>query len=203
MSRSLPDPIFYPLIAMLAGGMIFLAMEPFKERKPSGPLSAGAANALDLSVSGDELYRFRAGRVGEITLQADDGATHLTVLLSPEEKYDTPLYGPHLVLDSDLERNYEGRKIRVTVEAKRAPEAPSSGMEINYSAGSLGESGWHSFDLKSEFTSHSLEYDVPFADSSLGRDYLAIRPQVHAKFTSGIEIRSIRFEGLGNKRPRN
>lgn len=203
-SRSMSDRMFFSLIALLAVGMVVVAINPFADRKPSGPVSSAGRNALDLVIKGDELYRFVAGNVGALTLvEPGEGRpeTLLHVYLERREAYDTPLYGPHLVLDADLERNYEGRRIRVTVTARPAPDWSASEMEVNYSTGRSGESGWERFALSPEFRDYSFEYDVPHADSEMGYDYLAIRPVAPDK-QRAVAVAAIRIEGLGAKRSR-
>ena len=201
--RSLPDQLFFPIVVLLAVTMVVLALRPFADRKPSGPVSGAGRDALNLTIEGDELYRFVAGTVGTLDLVDAEGGnpTLITISLEAREAYDTPLYGPHLVLEADLERNYEGRDLEITVEARSSEEWGASAMEVNYSTGRFGESGWETFNLTPDFKSYSFIYEVPHTDSSMGHDYLAIRPVVPEKQRS-MTVWSIRLRGIGDKRPR-
>ena len=187
---------------LLAAAMVFLALEPFVDRKPSGPFSAAGRNVQDLTVEGEDLFRFVAGNVGVLNLteQGDETPhTLLHVFLEQREAYDTPLYGPHLILDSDIERNFENRRIRISITARAASEWGASEMEANYSSGRYGESGWERFKITPAFETYSFEYEVPATDANIGYDYLAVRPVVPEK-QRALEIRSINFKTLSPKR---
>ena len=188
--RSLPDKAFFPLVALLFLGMITIALEPFVQRKPSGPMSGAGADRMNLTINGDNLYRFRAGSVGEIELEDADDGTVLIIDLEAREAYDTPRYGPHLQLDSDLELHYAGRLMEILIEARAASEWGASQMQANYSTGSNGESGWVTLPLSTSFETYSFQYQVPDNNGSQEYDYLAIRPVVPDK-RRAIEIRSI------------
>ena len=60
--RSLPDQLFFPIVVLLAVTMVVLALRPFADRKPSGPVSGAGRDALNLTIEGDELYRWALGR---------------------------------------------------------------------------------------------------------------------------------------------
>ncbi len=195
----LSDRWFYALSALLAGGLIFLALEPFTDHKPSGPMSAAGADALNLTIDGDNLYRFQAGKVGEIALNEETDGVMLRISLEAREAYDTPLYGPHLPLDADIERNYEGRPARITITARSNDQFQASAFEANYTTGSKGESGRISFKLSRDWQDYSFEFDVPRADSGLGNDFIAIRPVVPEKHRT-MDVKAIHLKSLGPKR---
>lgn len=195
------DRWFFSLSAALAAGLVILALDPFSDRKPSGPMSAAGSDVLNLAIEGDNLYRFQAGNVGEIELIEDQGPVILKITLEAREAYDTPLYGPHLALDADIERNYEGRRARITVSARSLDNFQAGKFEVNYSTGNRGESGWMPFTLTREFADYSFEYDIPHADAGMGRDYIAIRPVVPDKLRT-MEVRRIQLTSLSGKRPK-
>jgi hypothetical protein len=57
------DLLFFPVSALLAAAFVLVALEPYRERLPSGPVSGGGRNAQDLTVAGEELNRFIVGEM--------------------------------------------------------------------------------------------------------------------------------------------
>ena len=197
----MPDKVFFPLAALLAGLLIFLALDPFSERIPYGPMSAAGVNVHDMTVEGINLHRFTFGKKGELKVKKDDGVESLLITLKSEEDYDYPLMGTYLPLDADVEYALQGRRVRITVTARWTGQFPASQFLANYSVGSRGESGWIKFDLTPEFQDHSFEYEVPYSNRGLGMDFLAIKPVVPNKERT-VEIQKIHFRSLTEPRPR-
>ena len=80
--------------------------------------------------------------------------------------------GAAFVLGDEMERQISGHEIVVKVLAKGEADAS---MAVAYSTNEVGNSGWKSFDLTTEFA----EYTFPYSVTSLvnGRnDYIAIIP---------------------------
>ena len=67
------DRIFYPLAFALAGAFVFMALQPYAERLPSGAVSGGGRNAEDVTISGVELYRFVAGELPGVSIDIGTG----------------------------------------------------------------------------------------------------------------------------------
>ncbi len=195
----MPDTLFFPAAALLAGLLVFLALEPFADRPPSGPISAGAGNAEDITVQSEQLHRFLPGEVGGITFQtADDGQTTIRLSRLAEYIYEDPRKGTHLVIAEDLEYAFENRPIEITIEARSTGEVPATDFEANYLARPGEESGWRTFTLTREFAPYSFEYSPPRRGETLGYDFLGVRPVVPEKRRT-MEIRSIRLRAAGPK----
>lgn len=195
----MPDSLFFPASAILAGLLVFLALQPFADRPPSGPISAGVGNAEDVTVAGEELHRFLPGEVGGITFQTgDSGQTTVRLSRLAEYIYEDPRMGTHLVIAEDLEFAFEDRPIRVTIEARSSGEVPATDFQANYLARPDEESGWQTFTLTREFAPYSFEYSPPRRGETLGYDFLGVRPVVPEKRRT-MEIRSIRFQAVGPK----
>lgn len=195
------DIIFYPLAAIFAGACIFIALDPYAERLPSGPVSGGGRNAEDVIVSGRELSRFVAGP--EVSLSLDvrsltQGEAILWIDRQAGGSYDDPRRGPHLVIAEDVEYAMESRPIEVTIEARTAGEFPASQFEANYLATADGESGWVRFDLTDEFQPFTFSFTTPARGSEMGYDYLGIRPLAPDKHRE-MEIKSVRVRATGPK----
>lgn len=195
----MPDSLFFPASALLAGLLVLLALQPFAERPPSGPISAGAGNAEDVTVQGEQLHRFLPGDVGGITFQSDDnGQTTVRLSRLAEYIYDDPRVGTHLVIAEDLEYAFENRPIEITIEARSTGEVPATDFQANYLARPGEESGWQTFTLTRDFAPYSFEYSPPRRGETLGYDFLGIRPVVPEKRRT-MEIRSIRLHAIGPK----
>lgn len=195
----MPDSLFFPASALFAGLLVFLALQPFAERPPTGPISAGTGNAEQVEVTGDQLRRFLPGEVGGISFMTDEsGETTIRLSRLAENVYDDPRLGTHLVLAEDLEYAFENRPIEVTIEARSTGEVAATDFEIDYLARPGEESGWQTFTLTREFAPYTLRYDPPARGDTLGYDFLGIRPVVPEKRRT-MEIRSIRLSAVGPK----
>jgi hypothetical protein len=194
------DRIFFPLAAALAGAFVFMALNPLAERLPTGPVSGGGRNVMDLTVTGDELHRFVAGNYNGIDfVRAADGQPALLRLTrKATEDYQDPRSGPHLILAEDLEYAYEKRDIQIEIEARAAGDFAASQFEADYFAKAESETGWQTFDLTSEFRKYSFKFNAPSRGEALGYDFLGVRPVAPDK-QRVMEIRSVRFVGLGEK----
>ncbi len=202
------DPLFFALAALVAGVFVFMAMQPFVERPPRGPLSCGGCvTPEDKTISGEDLHRFMPGNFDGIAIikTQDTGETVLRISRLAEEVYDNPLSGPHIDIDSDLEYGFEARTIEVVIEARSVGEFGASRFEADYMAKADEESGWRSadpsgkpFDLTAGFQPYTFQYDTPRRGANLGYDYFGIRPLAPDK-RRVMEVRSIRFHAITPK----
>lgn len=198
----MPDQIFFPVSALLALLLVVLALDPFTKRVPTGPVSAADRTVHNMTLSGQDLYRFTLGNVGELAIEGKKDQETLSITLQADEAYDNPRYGTFIAFDESVEFAYQGRRIRVTVTARSAGQFPASQFQANYSVGSRGESGWNTFDLTNEFKDYSFEYEVPYANRGLGLDYLAVRPVVPEKERT-VEISKLHIKSLTPPRPKS
>lgn len=176
------DRIFFPLAGLLVILMVFGALQPGIGRLPAGAVAGDGVNYDRIVIEGRYLNKVIAG-----------GDARTLLLRTPERGYllqieaealalaAAPELGPHFRLAPDLEAQFSGRKIRVTVRARPAGDKGAMELQVNYSAGRVGESGWQKFGLKPGFTDFAFEYDVPVAAGEQGVDYLAVRPVVPDK----------------------
>ncbi len=195
------DRIFYPLAFALAGAFVFMALQPYAERLPSGAVSGGGRNAEDVTISGVELNRFVVGEVGGIGMDVvatGEGNPVLRIDREATASYEDPRLGPHLVLAEDVEYAMESRPIEVIVEARSVGEFPASRLEVNYFSKAEGESGWQGFDLTPEFQPYTLAFFAPQRGGDMGYDYVGIRPVAPDKHRE-MEVRSVRIRTVGPK----
>lgn len=191
------DRLFFPLAFILASTFIFMALQPFAERMPSGPVSGGGRNAEDVTVKDAELHRFLPGaRDGiEIVPATANAPAVLRITRQAADDYEDPRSGPHLVLAEDIEYALSHRRIQVDIEARSAGEFAASQFEANYFAKAEFETGWKPFNLTPEFQTYSFEYDTPAPGTELGYDYIGIRPVAPDKHRV-MEVRSVRVRGV-------
>jgi hypothetical protein len=195
----MPDRLFFLIAAAIAGLMVFIALEPYANRAPRGPLSGGGRNAEDITVRGPELNRFLAGEFGTIQIETPEGGDAIVrIVRLPGEAFEDPRSGPHLELAEDLEFVFEVRPVEITIEARSTGDLPAETFEANYMARPGYESGWKSFPLTAEFATYSFSYTPPARGANLGYDYLGLRPGLGAARET-MEVRSIRFRTLGPK----
>jgi hypothetical protein len=189
---SLPDAVFYPLVTAVAAGFVFLALDPFADRPPSGPVSAGGRNAGDVEVAGEELLRFRVGSAAGLDLQETADGASLRITRLAEQVYDDPRSGPHLVLAEDLEVAFADARVEVTIEARSEGDFAADAFEARYMARADAASPWETFPLTREFAPYTFVYDPPGHEGALGYDYLGVRPVAPDKRRT-VDVRSVRF----------
>ncbi|MFN7163538.1 MAG: hypothetical protein ACK4P2_01855 [Hyphomonas sp.] len=190
------DRIFFPLAGLLVVLMIILALQPGIGRLPTGAVAGDGVNYDRIVIEGAYLNKVIAG-----------GDARTRLLRTPERGYvlqieteagalqEAPELGPHFRLAPDLEVQFSGRRIRVTVRARPADNRGAMEMQANYSAGRVGESGWRKFALQPGFTDFTFEFEVPVATGEQGVDYFGVRPVVPEK-QRAILIEQITLERL-------
>lgn len=194
------DRLFFPLAILLAAAFVFLALQPFAERPPTGPLSGGGRNAEDVLAAGEELHRFLPGETGGLSLEPEGASGEILLRINrlAEQVYEDPRSGPHIVLAEDLEYAFENRDVEVVIEARAAGEFGASWFEAAYMARAGDESGWRRFALTPDFAPYAFTWTVPPRGTSEGYDYIGVRPVAPDKRRS-MEIRSIRIRATGAK----
>ncbi len=194
------DHLFFPVSAILAAAFVFVGLDPYAERLPSGPVSGGGRDAHDVTVSGDELNRFIVGETGGATLdlvRPTSGESFLRIDRQMSD-YSDPRLGPHLMLAEDLEYALESRPIEVVIEARSVGDFAASQFEANYFAKVDGETGWRTFDLTREFQPYVLTFHTPRRGREEGYDYLGIRPVTPDKHRV-MDVRSVRVRSTAPK----
>lgn len=191
------DRLFFPLAGVLVILMVALALQPGIGRLPSGSVAGDGVNYDRIVIDGAYLNKVIAGGDARTRLQRTPERGYVLEIAADEGALmDAPELGPHFRLAPDIEVQFSGRKIRVTVRARPAADQGAMQMKVNYSAGRVGESGWRQFDLQPGFTDFSFEYDVPVAEAEQGVDYIAVRPVVPEK-RRAILIERIILERIG------
>jgi hypothetical protein len=194
------DQLFFPVAALLAAAFVFVALDPYAERLPSGPVSGGGRDAQDLTLAGDELNRFIVGETGgaRLDLVRPEGGEAFLRIDRQTADYSDPRLGPHLMLAEDLEYALESRPIEVVIEARSVGDFAASQFEANYFAKADGASGWRQFDLTREFQPYVLTFHTPQRGREAGYDYLGIRPVTPDKHRV-MDVRSVRLRSTAER----
>lgn len=192
------DYIFFPITFIVGALCVYIAMQPFAERLPTGPVSGGSDGAMNIVVDGSDLYRFRTGGPGGIdVLQDEAGEPILRVMRRAGETYDDPRMGAHLILAQDVEFAFQSNAVQVEIVARSGQEYGARAFEANYFAKPGAESGWRSYELTNEFKTYVLNWRPPRYSGVNGYDYLGVRPEILGK-RRAVEIRSIRLSASGS-----
>ena len=191
------DLFFYPVALLAALAIIAGAALPGRDRLACGSVSGAGTNYQNVEVVGDDLCRMVAAGQSDIDrVMAGEEISSLIITAGAGMLGDRPERNPHFRLAADLEQQFAGRRVRVTVEAKPTQPRGALAFEMNYSAGQEGNSGWQLFNLTPEYRPYSFVWNVPPREGTeQAIDYLSIRPIV-PEGTRGVEIRSVRFERL-------
>ncbi len=189
------DHLFFPLALLLAAGMVVLAVLPARGALPSGPISVGNLDYSEITVDGVDLNRIQTGGDADITLVRLGPTLVLQVATRAGALSEDPLLGPHFPLAADIEAQFAGFPVEVTVRARPGLDGGAMQMQANYAARSGQESGWQVFDLKPEFADFTFRYKVPERSGEPGLDYLAIRPVTPEK-RRGILVEHVTFRRL-------
>lgn len=190
------DHIFFPLVLVLVLALVGLAIMPGIGRLPTGAVAGDGFNYERVTITGTYLNKIIAGGDAATLLVREGRDYFLRIEAKAGALSDAPELGPHFRLAADLEKQFAGRRIRVSVRARPAEQRGAEAIMVNYSAGRVGESGWRTFDLQRDFSELSFEYEVPPVVGEQGVDYLAIRPVVPDK-SRAILVEQVTFERIG------
>lgn len=194
------DRLFFPLAFILASTFILMALQPFAHRVPSGPVSGGGRNAEDVTVKGEELYRFQPGSYDSMKVIPASGETPTLIRITrpKAQEYQDPRSGAHLVYAEDVEYALEHRKIQIEIEARAAGDFPASQFEADFFSKAEFETGWQPFNLTTDFQTYRFTFNTPARGDTEGYDYLGIRPIAPEKQRT-MEVRSVRVHALSPK----
>ncbi len=190
------DRFFFPLALIVAAGMVLLALSPGIGRLPTGAVTGDGRHYTKITVADTYLNKVYAGGKAITRLEQGPGGKRLLYIEADAGALAAGVEsGPHFRLAADLETQYAGFTLRITVRARPADDHGAMQMEVNYDAGRVGESGWQTFDLQPGFADYSFEYRVPRIEGEQGVDNLGIRPVVPEK-SRALIVESIVIDRL-------
>jgi hypothetical protein len=191
------DLLFFPLALAMALAIIASAALPGRDRLECGSVSGAGTNYSSVIVAGNDLCRMNAaGQATLDLLKTDDTITAIRISSGAGLLGDRPDRNPHLRLAADLETQFAGYEVRVTITAKPSGDGGATAFQANYSVGPAGSSGWQTFRMVPDYQDYSFTWQLPRRTQGENAvDYLAIRPVVPEKVRS-VEISSVRFDRL-------
>jgi hypothetical protein len=191
--KRLNDKVFFPIAILFATLVIVGALSIERDIYPEGPIGGAASGDYAvIPITGLDFHRIE-GLNQEVTARIRRNV--LTLTTRSRQQQDDPILGPHFKLDSDIEVAFSGQTVRSYIQARSASGA---NLEVIYSTGEFGDSGWKRFELTDEWTSFRFDYNAPPRSDGdpIGIDYFGIRA-VGGTLPAIVEIREIEFRRLG------
>lgn len=190
------------LFAAFAGAAIFFGLAAFLAplllgptlQSPSGAPPAKLAATFQLDATPKGMTGLIAPGETRIEPVLDAGSGSPLVRLSGVQSNASPAAQPgiYVRLPEDFENEASGRKVRISVVARRAPGGTNKTFAVSYSTSEVGNSGWQKFTLTDQLSRYSFVYDVPQKVKGEG-DFIGFMPD--ADGTNGaIEIAQILAE---------
>lgn len=177
--------------------LIAAALLPGAGALPTGTVTGDGKDYSVITIEGSYLNKVYAGGDAITRLEKDDtGKRVLYIEAEAGLLSDNPELGPHFKLAGDVETQFSGMTIRITVTARPVSDGGAEKIALNYSAGHAGGSGWKIFALDTGVTNISFDYKVPLVIGDQGNDFLAIRPVVPVK-SRALIVEKITMERLG------
>ena len=183
------DKVFFPLILLLAVLMAGYTLRDESSCAPTGPVGGADTDYNRIIIDSCNLKRITPGVATQTRLIENTEANYLEISSADADTVSNPEEGTHYRLAADIETQFAGHVIRVTITARQPRQQGAQSFEVNYSAGKAGQSGWRRFDLGQDWQDFSFETRVPRAFGH-GVDYLGIRPMSSEGRTS-MEVRKI------------
>lgn len=182
------DRFFYPLAALMIGGIIYYALSFSVAERPVDP------NIYELS--GADLSALFPSPGTTMQLANDSsGAVAYAVLGAHLARVDAPpSAGVFGTLGAVHERNFAGHPIRITLRARQGQFSKSTRFEMGYFTAGAGDSEWATFYVGTEFSDFSFVF-TPAEAPLGGTDFIGIWPdESGAKGT--IDVLSVRVEKI-------
>jgi hypothetical protein len=80
--------------------------------------------------------------------------------------------GAFLTIGEDIEKEFSGQPIKITVAARRSAENGADSFAVAYSTAKAGNSGWQTFKLTDDYALYEFDY-TPATDLN-GSDFVGI-----------------------------
>lgn len=174
----MPDRFFYPFAILLVAAIIFGALNM------GGPLKAQSADPTKIiadgfSVSGNELRNVvnAPGTSVEYVLNSDGSVDHAIFSAHTSIEQAPPSAGIFFQLNPEYETAFGGKKLRVTVHAKAADDAPTDAFLFRYYTieGSNSPMSWLSAPIE-DYGDVSFEYTPAINEGEPKVDFVGIWP---------------------------
>lgn len=166
------DWLFFPLVAVIAGAMVYVAFYWGGGPQPVNPEEG-------YLVKGTELQYLTPSPGTNTKLVELDFAT-MSADFRPEQ---SPSQGVFTTLDSSYAKAYEGRQIELTVRARAGQTNPSDKIQIAFLTVPpvKGRFGWREFSIGPDFEDIKIPVQLDAFDVSDPVIYFGIWPDPEGK----------------------
>ncbi|MGB0907537.1 MAG: hypothetical protein ACPGVT_08590 [Maricaulaceae bacterium] len=181
------DIFFYPLAALIIGGMVYFAL--------SFGADDGPANADLYELSGDSLTALfpSPGTTMQLASDGQNGGSYAVASSHMTRAEAPPSAGVFGTLGPAYEKNFGGQEIRITVRARYGRSNPALKFETAYFSSGAGDSEWQNYALTEKFADYSFLFTPGKPQGKKGNDYIGIWPDPTGQQGS-IDIMSVRVE---------
>ncbi|WP_409432789.1 hypothetical protein ACJ3XI_11365 [Litorimonas sp. RW-G-Af-16] len=191
----LRDLYFYPLAALAISLIIGLALSFGNYDRPSDAELLREGYTME----GEDLTKLTTGTGTHSEFIAAVGDTPAFARLWSDIARDNipPYAGVFAPLNSDMERAFAGRRLRMTVTARQSRNDPLTEFDMAYFTAGPGDSGWQRRQLTSDWAEYSFEFTPPLPTAEPDIDYFGIWPGDTAEPLS-MDVAKMRIEVLDN-----
>jgi len=167
------DFLFYPLCALMTGGVIFYALS-FSEE----PEAFNAAQGFELS--GEDFQYLQVPERLEVSVAQDSQTGEMAAILTSNvnKKTAPPSAGISVRLGPNFEKAFEGQIIEMTVRARAGDIAPSSSFQMGYFSVGANSSGWKDFTPTADYQDYTLRFNKSVPAGDAGGDFAGIWPDL-------------------------
>ncbi len=148
------DWLFYPLIGVVFGAMIFVALRAGGPQEKVNPLNG-------YEVSGTMLQTLTVAPGNTMVLKGDsiNPITYavMSAHLKPE---DAPSAGIFVMLGGDYSKAYEGKTLDLKIRARAGQKKPSESFLIGFFRPGKGRVNWQRFTPTPEFSDYEIRTEL-------------------------------------------
>lgn len=179
------DFLFYPLTALVAGGVIYYALSFAEEYEPI-VLSEG------FSVSGEQLQHMLIPEQLEFSLVTDEQTGEVVAVLKSHanKKSAPPSAGISVRLGADFEKIFNGKPLEMTVRARAGSSEATPLFEMGYFAVGGKSSDWQAFEPTPTYQDYTVRVEKSAPLDSAPVSYAGIWPDLEG-FGRTLNISSI------------
>ena len=178
MNRSVWRTLFLIALAASIGvGVGLIVFNQYPGPSPTTPAAASLAASFRFQADAKGMRQLVSPPGASVApVQVAAGTTPLVQLSGVQSNAPSQgLPGIYLRLPDQFEKAASAHKVRVTVFARHAADAPNTSFAVAYSTNEVGNSGWQKFTLRDQLSGYSFTFAVPAMVKGLG-DYIGILP---------------------------
>lgn len=195
----LPDRIFFPLIALILAGMIWVALAFGPTASdPAGPFSGNPKDGL--LVKGKYLAIMQNGPgITHELVKEPDGETILRAAAG-QRSDEAPSAGVFITVPPKFAKAWEGHTLSISVKLRQPEDNPSSDVFLRYYAIAGGNSSPANCEVSPQWQECNLVYKMPRRKSRTGTQFIGIWPDALG-LSRWIDIGALQVKLLSDDQP--